>query len=162
MPAPYRLMAGTPRSIPRVRSWARDLPERSESEADPVLLRLSPAVPRRLARPARREADRTRWGLHAHDPRRVRRLRARERRRPRSRARRARCPQVDRANARSAPNRLRRQARPHGPVSFLYLRRPADFASYQPRGRTDSWEVSPTNPRAGTSGGAGKRGRERL
>src|SRR5215211_1627342 len=36
-----------------------------------------------VARPARREADQTRWGLHAHDPRRVRRLRARERRRPR-------------------------------------------------------------------------------
>ncbi|CAA9457781.1 MAG: RhtB family transporter, partial [uncultured Rubrobacteraceae bacterium] len=95
---------------------ARHPAERSESEADPVLLRLPAAVPRRLAWAARSEAVRARRGVHADDPGRVRNLRVRERRHPRPRARRARRPTVDRAVARRAPDRVRRQARGHGSV----------------------------------------------
>ncbi|CAA9476553.1 MAG: RhtB family transporter, partial [uncultured Rubrobacteraceae bacterium] len=98
------------------RRAARDPPERPEPEADPVLLRVSPAIPRRFAGPARHEAARARRDLHAHDPRRVRPLRVRERRPPRPRARGTRRPPLDRARVRRVPDRVRRQTRVHGPV----------------------------------------------
>ncbi|CAA9444873.1 MAG: RhtB family transporter, partial [uncultured Rubrobacteraceae bacterium] len=95
---------------------ARGTSERPQPEVDPVLLRLPAAVPRRPAEPARRRADLARWDLHAHDPRRVHRLRVRERRHTRPRARGTRRPPVDRTGVRRVPGLLRRQTRGHGPV----------------------------------------------